>query len=88
MSNQTNVTMVPNLASSLLSSNWQPQYSRDPGTGIKYDFFTTFSVFFPAVTGIMAGANMSGDLVSLELWCVRLSFSLIFREHSTLRLLG
>ena len=59
--NQTNVTILP---SSFLSSNWQAQYSRDPKTGVMYDFFTTFSVFFPAVTGIMAGANMSGDLVS------------------------
>ena len=28
----------------------------------KNNFFTTFSIFFPAATGILAGANISGDL--------------------------
>ena len=37
-------------------ANWGAGYL--PGQ----DFFTMFALFFPAATGIMAGANMSGDL--------------------------
>ncbi|GAB6029314.1 solute carrier 12 [Chamberlinius hualienensis] len=40
----------------LLSENWGPGY-RNGET-----FFSVFSVFFPAATGILAGANISGDL--------------------------
>lgn len=39
-----------------LSENCLPDYSEGN------NWFTVFGVFFPTITGIMAGINMSGDL--------------------------
>ncbi len=47
---------IPAATPETLHANLGTAYS--PGSG----FFVMFALFFPAVTGIMAGVNMSGDL--------------------------
>ena len=46
----------PQVSAVTLWANLEPHYAGGQS------FFTMFALFFPAVTGIMAGANMSGDL--------------------------
>ena len=46
----------------LLKQNLGPLYQVDKSTGEQHGFFSVFSIFFPAATGILAGANISGDL--------------------------
>lgn len=45
----------------LLQTNLKSNYTLNE-SGTKQSLFLMFALFFPAVTGIMAGANMSGDL--------------------------
>lgn len=45
---------------SLFLENLQSDYR--PVKSVTHDFFSVFAIFFPAATGILAGANISGDL--------------------------
>ena len=42
--------------------NLWPEFTFDSVSGKMHNFFTVFAVFFPACSGIDAGANLSGDL--------------------------
>lgn len=52
------------LSAATLKENLYPQYARDYTTsaGEIVDFASVFGVLFTGVTGVMAGANMSGEL--------------------------
>lgn len=53
---------VLHFSAGLIARNFAPAYTVDKSTGVQHNFFTIFAVYFPAATGIMAGANISGDL--------------------------
>ncbi|RZC38431.1 bumetanide-sensitive sodium-(potassium)-chloride cotransporter, partial [Asbolus verrucosus] len=44
----------------VFEENFYSDYRKSEG--VEHDFFSVFAVFFPAATGILAGANISGDL--------------------------
>ena len=48
------------IAVELLNSNLYSDYR--VFDGFQQNFFSVFAIFFPAATGILAGANISGDL--------------------------
>ncbi|KAJ2941071.1 hypothetical protein O0L34_g13200 [Tuta absoluta] len=64
----TNVTSFnyTGLSSATLHDNLYPLYGQDYTTadGQMVDFASVFGVLFTGVTGVMAGANMSGELLS------------------------
>jgi len=50
------LSFSPVFAASIFAENFGPDFRSGEG------FFSVFAIFFPAATGILAGANISGDL--------------------------
>jgi len=47
-----------------LGENLWPNYTKDPATGLTPTFTSLIALFYPSVTGIMAGSNRSGVLAN------------------------
>lgn len=48
------------LSGEVFKQNWGSNYKFSEG--VNQNFFSVFAIFFPSVTGLQAGANISGDL--------------------------
>ena len=55
-----NINLIHFKSVDLIRENWDSGYVFNGG--IMQDFFSVFAVYFPAGIGILAGANISGDL--------------------------
>ena len=61
----------------LIRENWGPGYIVTDGQ--MQDFFSVFSVYFPAGIGILAGANVSGDLKVISFQIISNLLKIIFK---------
>jgi len=78
-------SMVFFFSGKLFADNFFPDYRFSEG--VHHGFFSVYSVFFPAATGILAGANISGDLkVTLLIGFVLLHSVLCMVVHNLLLL--
>lgn len=53
---------VRDFSTAVFTENLKSGYTALEGGGGNYGFWLVFAIYFPAVTGILAGINMSGDL--------------------------
>jgi amino acid transporter len=76
-----------------IQENWRTNVSADYGEG--QSFWAVFAIFFPAVTGIMSGVSMSGDLRNPSksipkgtLWAVGVTFVVYLAQLCWLAMMG